>query len=234
MNRELFEEVALAIFSDGGIKFGQFKLKLHTKYPGAPLSPYFISLRMKGASTEHEGSLTEETVDMIGRLIADRYGAMIAGTVQYLAGIPAAGDPIADAVMMHLLAHSRVVRLHLEKIGTGDSRTIVPKEGETYYGGASTLTIDDLITQAGTKIEAMKALQKAGMRNDICIVLVNRGQGGMEEAEAAGLNVVAIFSLDDLIKIYLEHGLITEAQVEEIKTYQERSDEYIWTHKPVE
>lgn len=233
LDQALYEETALAIFNDGGIKFGQFKLKLHTQYPEAPLSPYFISLRKRGASTEHEGSLTDETVDKIGQLIADRYGEMIAGTIQYVAGIPAAGDPIADAVMMHMPGHSKAVRLYLEKVGTGDSRTIAPKEGEVYPEGTTVMTIDDLITWAGTKIEAMKALQKAGMRNEICIVLVDRAQGGMEEAEVAGLKVIAIFKLDDLLRIYLKHGLITEDQVEEIKTYQARSDEFIRTHEPV-
>lgn len=229
----LYHEVAIGVFGDGGIQFGAFRLKSHKRWPEAPLSPIFVNLREKGSSQEHEGKLTEETVDLIGQLIVHRYGELIAQLPGYIAGIPSAGEPIVDAVMRHLPENATVQRLYMDKTGAGDSRTIGLKEGETYTPGATVLLIDDLITRADSKIEAAKALRQAGMVVEGCLVVVDRQQGGPEEAEAAGLKIISIYTMDDLLRLYLAAELISQEKVDEVHTYQQRFDEYTSSHEPV-
>ncbi len=230
----LYRDTALSIFGDRGIEFGDFKLKSHKRWPDAPLSPIFVNLRQIGSSTEHEGKLTHETVDKIGQFIVDRYGELIAHLPDYIAGIPNAGEPIVDAIMRHLPESTTVKRLFLEKVGTGEERTITLKGSETYTPGAKVLLIDDLITKADSKIEAATVLREAGMVVEGCIVVVDRQQGGPEEADVAGLKIISIYALDDLLKLYKAVGLISAEQVEGVRTYKERFKEYTRTHPPIE
>lgn len=229
----LYRDAALSVFDDKGIEFGAFRLKSHKRWPDAPLSPIFVNLRQKGSSQEHEGKLSPETVDQLGKLIDDRYGEMIAQLPYYIAGIPSAGEPIVDAIMKYLPENAKVKRLYLEKVGIGDARTIGLKTGEEYPAGAKVLLIDDLITKADSKIEAAAVLREAGMIVETCIVLVDRQQGGPEEAETEGLKIISIYTLSDLLELFQVFGLISAEQVEGVRTYKERFEEYTTTHSPV-
>lgn len=40
------EGLAISLFEIGAIKFGAFRLKLHERIPDAPLSPYYVDLRV--------------------------------------------------------------------------------------------------------------------------------------------------------------------------------------------
>ncbi|MCX6806743.1 MAG: phosphoribosyltransferase family protein [Candidatus Berkelbacteria bacterium] len=230
----LFEETALAIFRDGGIEFGSFTLKSHTRWPDAPRSPIFVNLREQGSSEEHEGRLTAETVDIIGRLIVERHGRLVGRSHDYIIGIPRAGEPIVDAIMRHLPEWARVRRLHLEKEGTGSERRITLRKGETYPEGATVVLVDDLVTTADTKLEAVNVLCQAGMVANVCLVVVDRQQGGIEQARESLLSVIPIYRFDELLDLYQGRGLISADQVEEVRTYRERFDEYTSTHPPVE
>lgn len=230
---EFRRRVALAIFNDKGIEFGAFRLKSHKRWPEAPLSPIFVNLRLAGSSQTHEGKLTAGTVDLIGRLMVARYGELITKLPDSIIGIPDAGEPIVDAILKHLPEAARVKRLRLAKIGTGDRRVIVLKEGETYPPRTKVLLVDDLITRADTKIEAAAALQRAGLAADTCLVIVDREQGGPEEAKVAGFTVVSLFTISSLLSLYKINGLISAEQVKEVQTYQAKYEEYVRTHPPV-
>ena len=39
---ELRAQVARALFDEGAVKFGAFRLKLHDEHPDAPLSPIYL------------------------------------------------------------------------------------------------------------------------------------------------------------------------------------------------
>lgn len=229
----LYTDVALSLYRDGAIKFGAFKLKSHKLYPGAPDSPIFFSIRLKGSSQEHEGTVTLETFDKIGQLITDSFDKVIGFEHSFIAGIPSAAEPIVDAIMKHLPDDATVKRLYLEKVGTGEERRIALKNSENYPRGKSVVLIDDLITKADTKIEAAGALRSCLMFVGLCIVIIDREQGGPEEAEANGLVVYSIYKMDDILDFYYNRGLITAKQVVEVKTYKQRFDEYVKNNPPV-
>src|SRR5581483_5151927 len=124
-------EVADRLFDRGAVMFagvGQapaegFRLKLHERAPEAPLSPIYISIRSKELQG---GPLSNEDFDLIAELLAEMIESN-GWQFDILAGIPQAGDPIAEA-LDRLLRQSdpRLQLWKLSKVEIGDQRRIGP------------------------------------------------------------------------------------------------------------
>lgn len=202
--------VADRIYDRGAIKFGAFKLKLHEKNPGAPLSPIYINLRRP----DDGGPLTDDDVEVIGQELFATV-QRVAVDFDLVAGIPRAGEPFAKVV-------SRLSRKPLVILGKkveGDLRKIDSViEGE-YRPGQRVLLIDDLITQADTKKEAIGVCEGVKLVVAGVAVLVDRQQGGAEELEMAGYNVYASFPLSVLLDYYVRTGKISQAKCVEVMAY---------------
>jgi len=207
---ESLEKVADRIHDRGAIKFGAFKLKLHEKNPDAPLSPIYITLR----KPEIGGPLTDEDVEAIGR---ELYAIVKKKKILFdlVAGIPRAGEPLAEVV-------SRLSGRPLLKLGKKiewDTRKIDSIISGEYRSGQLVLLVDDLITQADTKKEAIGVCEDAKLIVAGVTVLVDREQGGSEELKEAGYNLHAAFSLSVLLDYYVRVGRIDQARRDEVMVY---------------
>lgn len=203
-------QLADVIYDLGAIKFGAFKLKLHEKNPDAPLSPIYITLR----TPEHGGPLTPDAVEMIGQ---ELYALVMEKKLlfDFVAGIPRAGDPIAEVV-------SRLSRRPLLKLGKkieGDSRKIDSIISGEHRPGQLVLLVDDLITQADTKKEAIGVCEEDKLVVAGVAVLVDREQGGSEELKEAGYALYAAFPLSVLLDWYVGANKISQAKREEVMNY---------------
>lgn len=205
------KKVAKRIFEKGAFKFGAFKLKLHDLNPKAPLSPFYINLRDQ--NNPKPGPLDWSDYDLIvlSMLRAIREGDIIFDAI---AGIPNAGDPIINALVGLMIHDSswnqgafRVIEL--KKVEENGKRKIVPSPGFEYKVGERILLVDDLITQADTKLEAIAAVEGSGSIVVGVVVLVDRMQGGREQLEKAGYKLFASFTIKDLLDFYLEEEMIS-------------------------
>jgi uridine monophosphate synthetase len=203
------KELADRIFDLGAIKFGAFKLKLHERYPDAPLSPIYITLRKPP-----DGPLTDEAIEAIGQeLFAVTKQAVV--EFDLVAGIPRAGEPIAEVV-------SRFSGRPLIKLGKkikGGTRKIESVVGGEYRPGQLVLLVDDLITQADTKKEAIGVCEDAQLVVAVVVVLLDREQGGTEELEKAGYVLQAAFPLSVLLDYYVRVGKIDQSKRDEVMAY---------------
>ncbi|KPJ72603.1 hypothetical protein AMJ48_03065 [Parcubacteria bacterium DG_74_1] len=204
----LERRVAGRIYNRGAVKFGAFKLKLHEKNPDAPLSPIYVTLRLPP-----EGPLTDGDIEDIGQAI---YVMVQQAGVEFdlVGGIPRAGEPIAKAVSR--LSGRPLLKL-VKKI-EGDHRKIDAVDGE-YAIGLRVLIIDDLITQADTKKEAIGVVEGAKLVVAAIAVLIDRQQGGTEELEKTGYKLLAIFPLDVLLDYYVTIGKISQIKRDEVMAY---------------
>lgn len=207
---ETQEQLANKLFDLGAIKFGAFKLKLHEKNPDVPLSPIYLTLR----TPENGGSLTPGVVEMISQeLLA--VAKMVSVEFDLVVGIPRAGEPFAEVV-------SQLSGRPLLKLGKrveGDLRKIDSVIGGEYRPDQRVLLIDDLITQADTKKEAIGVCEKVELIVVGIVVLVDRQQGGAEQLEKIGYGLHAVFSLSVLLDYYVQVGRIGQAKRDEVMAY---------------
>lgn len=210
----LKEQIADALFEIGAIKFGAFKLKLHETHPSDPLSPIYLNLRTPENPTP--GPLTPYLTDCIGQLFAN-----LAKEHSYdlVAGVPRAGDPFASAFLKALPPQLKVGRLHLEKKEELGKRHVVGIIGGSYKAGNSVLLIDDLITGADSKLEAIDVLKKAGLEVKDILVLVDREQGGVTQLQRLGCSVFAAYTLSELLAYYVETRRIQSTTRDNVLEY---------------
>lgn len=222
MNRK---ELALALFDAGAIKFGKFPLKMHEKYPDAPLSPIYLNLRKPP-----KGDLTDELVLEIGKQLFDLVDS---GNLCYqrIVGLPKAGNPLAEAF---IIASDGILLpeelLYLKKEETETVRRILPDIEGVFQDGEIILPIDDLITGADTKIEGIEALRSNELQVTDCVVLVDREQGGKEQLAERNVKLHSVFTLTELLDIYVENGCIDIETQQKVTGYQEEVEEYLKAH----
>ncbi len=179
---------ARRLFSIGAVKIDTatgFKLKLHETQPDAPLSPYYFNLRI----AENKGPLTYSEVEEIGRFFHNK---IVTDKINFdgICGVPKAGEPFAKA-LQEILYYSPLRRsvplLTLQKETYDDRRHIGSiVRAQNLPRGSKVLLLDDLITKADSKLEAIAVLKAAGYE---VIVFAATGTGGrtMESLIETGL-----------------------------------------------
>ncbi|MFA4941072.1 MAG: hypothetical protein WC582_00535 [Patescibacteria group bacterium] len=208
--------VADMIFERGALKFGAFKLKLHEKQPDAPLSPFFLNLRTP--DNPKPGPLTRDDCLLIAEVLWQKI--LESGfSFSAIAGIPNAGDPLAEAIE-RVAAPPRSFRIiRLGKEVDDDKRRIVSLADGNYQPGERVLLIDDLITGADSKIEAIAAIEVSALVFAGLAVLVDRQGGGREQLKKAGREMISAFTITELFNYYLETRKITADKYHECLAY---------------
>jgi len=177
----------------GAIRFGNFRLKLHEKNPDAPLSPIYIDLR-----------LLRSFPDVMDLAVSVYKDLSVQFNFELYADVPTAATPIV-AILSHI---SRVPMISPRK----DEKkygVVRPIDG-FFESDQRVLLVDDLITQATSKMEAISVLEENGLKVSGVIVLVDRQQGGPIELEEHGYVCRAAFKLSELLEFYLKTKSINE------------------------
>ena len=226
---KLQRSLAIALYRLGAIQDKRtspekqgFKLKLHEREPDAPLSPYCLNLRTP--DNPKPGPLNQRTVDLIGSEIWLMIKAL---NLQFnqIAGIPNAGDPLADGVMKVAARGSEPIplRIFFHKEELGGRRKIASIARGVVTIGNVVLLIDDLITQADSKLEPTWVLEEHGMYVHDVVVLVDREQGGKDRLAQYGITLHAVFTVTELLQFYLESKLMPEEIFREIQAYRQQA-----------
>lgn len=203
--------LANRLFTVGAVQFGQFKLKLHEQHPDAPLSPIFFNLRTP--DNPKPGPLDPELV----QLIAAEMVAIFPPRQQFqgVAGVPRAGDPFAAAAAKLL----RCPRLQLAKSETAERRSVTQLVGGLYHIDDTIVVIDDLITAADSKLEAIRIFLRYGLLVRDVVTLLDRQQGGRELLLAAGVQLRSVFTASQLLNHYRDTSAITTEQHAAVADY---------------
>lgn len=215
---KLFVELLYAV---GAIKIDTekgFTLKLHETKPDAPLSPLYFNLR---TSDNKQGPLSYTDVQHVAEFmflyIRDKH-------LQFegICGIPRAGNPFAEEVQgfYHRQLETNMPRLLLDKYESYQIRHIGNITNRTTLKpGSKVLLIDDLITKADSKREAIGQLRNAGYVIEDCLVFLDREQGGTQQMFENGIRLHSILGLQSVLLILKDYQHISEAQFNQIRQY---------------
>lgn len=90
--------------------------------------------------------------------------------------------------------------------------------------------IDDVVASGLSKWRAIQTLEREGISIQRIIAFVDRQQGGSELLEQEGYPVHSVFKLLDIVSFYLDEGLISAAQYQEISEFVQarRFEKKLW------
>ncbi len=129
-----------------------------------------------------------EILAELGRRLADRVGAH----VDKIAGAELGAVPLAAATSMACGKPYVIVRNKKKDYGTSK-----PIEGRLEKGDV-VLLVEDVVTTGGQLLEAAKTLEEAGAKIERIVAVIDRGEGGRENIEAAGHSFESILTKSDL------------------------------------
>jgi len=218
-------KLALALFDIGAIQDKHqspegkgFKLKLHEIDPDALLSPVYLNFRTP--DNPKPGPLTPDIIAVIGK---ELYKMARLSKLRYshVAGVPRAGNPLSEAFSETATTFGdyKIPVLELVKEDSDGGRQIVEIIKGECHKGERVLLVDDLITGAHSKLEAIKVLENGGMEVNDVLVLVDRQQGGPEQLKEKGYTFHAVFTFSELLDLYLNAGKMDQATYDEINAY---------------
>ena len=178
-------------------------IKAHEANPDLPLSTFYFNLRTY--AHPKPGPLTKVLVRKSAQCM---YALVKERNLVYErhAGVPNAGDPFAEEY--ENLSGSWRILMRKE---TGESkRHIAGFIGAAPPPGTPVLLLDDLITKAGSKLEAIQVLRDADLEVKDVVVLIDREQGGEAGLKKVGCRLHAVFGFRALLDIYRHRGAVNE------------------------
>ncbi|MFB0534298.1 MAG: orotidine-5'-phosphate decarboxylase [Anaerolineae bacterium] len=188
--------LALTLADIGCVRFGDFILRSGQR------SPVYIDLRLLVSHPNVLRDVARAYAQLLRPLVFDR-----------LAAIPYAALPIGTAVSLELGCPLIYPRKEVKDHGTG--RAV---EGE-FQKGERVVVLDDLITTGASKLEAIAPLEELGLQVKDVVVLIDREQGGREDLEERGYRLYAVFGLGEMLDVLAQHGRISTAQRDEVKSF---------------
>lgn len=177
------------LLDEGCIKFGNFTLK------SGLISPIYIDLRRLISNPALLSKVALAYSGILKILNFDR-----------LAALPYAALPIATSISLQNGWPMIYPRKETKQYGTREQIEGVFQPGEVV------VVIDDLVTTASSKFEAIDKLKSAGLQVRDVVVLIDRQSGAAEALASAGYRLHAILKLDQMLdhwktnaKVPVEH-----------------------------
>ena len=158
----------------GAIQFGDFTLTSGKK------SKYYVDI--KKASTKHE------ILELMGDMLAQH----VKGDI--LAGVELGAVPLVAITAVKAKRDYLIIRKERKEHGT--SKLI---EGD-FQRGMTVDIIEDVVTTGGSVLRAIKILRENGLNVKRVICVVDREEGGRENLEKEGVELISLLTAGDLLK----------------------------------
>lgn len=139
-------------------------------------------------------TLTPEGAYLVASIILKLIkGADIAA----LGGPTLGADPIAGAVAALSYINKIPLQTFIVRKSTKEHGTQRQIEGPALKQNSKVILVDDVATTGKSLIEAKEALDKAGIKADKAIVILDRNEGAKGNLARVGLKLEAIFNIKD-------------------------------------
>jgi uridine monophosphate synthetase len=130
-----------------------------------------------------------------------------------LAGVPYAALPIATAVSLLSGIPMIYTRKEVKTHGLGKD-----VEG-LWQAGERVVVIEDLITSGGSIVKSAERLRELGLIVEDVVVLIDRGQGGVQSLAEAGIRAHAVFTLPVMLDYLVARGRMEKSTADEVSAF---------------
>ena len=189
-------DLAGDLLSAGCVQFGEFTLKSGLQ------SPIYFDLRRLISHPDLLRGVARTYILLLNELKFDR-----------MAALPYAALPIVTAI--GLINRRPMIYPRKETKSHGTQAAI---EGE-FSPGEVAVVIDDLATTGASKFEAIERLDAAGLQVRDVVVLIDRESGARGELGDRGIQLHAVFDLEELIEYWSRSGAISKERVEQVRIF---------------
>lgn len=193
---ENMARIAMDLLDTGCVKFGEFRLK------SGLISPIYIDLRRLIGYPDLLNRVAQAYIPILERLSFD-----------HLAALPYTAIPIATAISLQ-----RGWSLIYPRKETKSYGTKADVEG-VYSSGDRAVLIDDLVTTAGSKFEAIEKLKSAGLRTTDVVVLIDRQSGASKALAESGYSLHAVLKFRQLLRYWVQTELISKYQFNAVEEF---------------
>ncbi|KRY65418.1 Uridine 5'-monophosphate synthase, partial [Trichinella pseudospiralis] len=191
-----YETFLTDLFHLGVIQFGEFQLKSnHT-------SPIYVDMRRM---------LSHPTLLNTAEDFMYEYAKELEYDV--ICGVPYGAIPLTSALSVKRCIPMIMQRKDAKSYGT---KKIV--EG-VYQPGDKCLIIEDVITFGSSIAETARVLRAQGLIVTDALVILDRCQGASRNLESLGITKWSLFLLPDVLLLYEDRGLISNADCQRISSY---------------
>lgn len=165
---------------------------LASRVSAAALLRGTFRLRSGVTSSEYFDKYRFEADPVLLREIAEQLAPRLPANYDVLAGLEMGGIPIATMLAQVTGKPALFVRKQAKEYGTCK----FAEGGEVR--GRRLLIVEDVVTSGGQILESVTALRGEGAIIEDVACVIDRGAGGRENLEKAGLRLISLFTRDDL------------------------------------
>jgi orotate phosphoribosyltransferase len=177
------------------IEFGDYTLGRTAVH-----SPIYVNLRRLISNPRALAKCARIIKDELEALMSMRNPHVHPFTL--VAGVPFGGLHVATA--FSLTVKTPMIYVHPPAMAKA-----VAIEG-LYVRGQTCLIIDDLITGGGSILQTATTLSEAGLIVRDAVTLIDRQEGGKMALKAAGINLISILTLEQIVTYLMSAGHIPE------------------------
>lgn len=177
------------------IDFGDFTLGRTAVH-----SPLYVNLRRLISNPKALGRCARIIREELATLMSMRNPHVRPFTL--VAGVPFGGLHVATA--FSLAVNTPMIYIHPPATDKAD---VI--EG-IFVRGQTCLIIDDLITGGGSILQTAATLSEAGLVVRDAVTIIDRQEGGRAALRAAGINLVSILTLEQIVTYLMSAGHIQE------------------------
>lgn len=210
-------DIAELYVRTNSLKFGQFRLSVHNDNPDLPLSPYYLHY-------PKEGEPGYELMPELASKIGDAFYGIICEFEKFeknlrIAGVPKGAVVLGEAVASHFMFPERVLVM-FGKVQHDDGRTVfVPPAPDTFKEGDELIIVEDHTSGGRNKKLIREAAINVGFVVNIMLTVVDRMQGGVEAMAELGVELLSIFTTEELLATLVAMGEITQSQKDQVMEY---------------
>lgn len=191
-------DLILALHKTGCVQFGEFTLS-----SGAQ-SPIYVDLRRIASYPALFQRVVNVYADLIRPLQFDR-----------LAAVPYAALPLGAAIALKTNRSLIYPRKEIKDHGTRRAIEGASERGET------ALVIEDVVSSGASLFKAIETLESAGLVVRDAVVLVERGQGGLEEVSRRGYRLHYALTMNEIVDVLRNEECISAQAHQAVKAYLE-------------